>query len=94
METQIVLNNLKKTNTSVVTFFIGFKNDLFTNLLVAMVTKCNNMCYFMIFSITCVLCPLRLPCGDLFYDFVAMESTVVLNNFTNLLLLLTPSLLE
>ena len=71
MERQIVLNNFQKTNISVITFFIGLKNDLFTNLLVTMVTKFNCM---------------------ILYDFVAIETTVVPNNFANLLLL-TPSIL-
>ena len=42
METQIVLNNYPKTNFSVTTIVIGFKNYLYTNLLVVMVTKFNN----------------------------------------------------
>ena len=53
---------------------IGFKNDLYTNLIVAMVTKFNNL--------------------SLLYDFVAMETTVVPNNFTkNNILLVLPSVL-
>ena len=45
METQIVLSNFPKKHISVTTFLIGFKNDLYTNLLLAMVTKFNNISY-------------------------------------------------
>ena len=39
METQIVLNNFPKTNISVTTFLIGFKNGFYTIFVVAMVTN-------------------------------------------------------
>ena len=43
MENQIALNNFPKNYFSVTTIVIGFKNDLYTNLLVAMVTKFYNL---------------------------------------------------
>ena len=43
METTIVLNNLPKNIISVITFFISVKNKLYTILLVAIVTKFNDL---------------------------------------------------
>ena len=38
METEVVLNNVPKTNISIITFFVGIKNKFYTILFVAMVT--------------------------------------------------------
>ena len=43
METPIVLNDFPKNNISVTTFLKSVKNALYSILLVAMVTKFNNL---------------------------------------------------
>ena len=43
METTIVPNNILKTNIFVTTFLISVKNNLYTSLFVAMVTKFKSL---------------------------------------------------